>query len=394
MVASVVEKLSFTHLYRNPDYNMIGIGSVKFRPYTKAPPKEPAGPTDCLLFFGENGQDFTLSANKEWDGTMEYSTDRISWTEWDGSAVVSVDGKLYLRGYDNTKFYTSKGARLSLSVLAGCYGNIQTLLQYDDPPAEVSENCYRQLFRGCVNLTHAPDLPAVTLNSSCYDWMFHGCANLVVAPELPATEISYSCYDHMFYGCASLTKAPELPALSVPDFAYYYMFRGCSKLVTAPNLPAISVGSDGYGYMFFGCTSLTDAPDLISTDVKNNAYEYMFYGCTGLSKAPMIYAATLDYGVCQYMFYGCTGIKLSKVQTDEYAIPYRIPVEGQGTAQSTTLGSMFTNTGGTFTGTPEINTTYYMDVSTEVQAITYNGQPVDTVICDGVTVEKIKVYGG
>jgi hypothetical protein len=59
------------------------------------------------------------------------------------------------------------------------------------------------------------------------------------------------------------------------------------------------------------------------------------------------------------MFYGCSLIKLSTTQVDEYQTEYRIPFSGTGTTASNALGSMFANTGGTFTGTAIINTTYY-----------------------------------
>ena len=59
------------------------------------------------------------------------------------------------------------------------------------------------------------------------------------------------------------------------------------------------------------------------------------------------------------MFYGCRLIKLSTTQTGEYQTPYRIPKSGTGTTATGALTEMFANTGGTFTGTPSINTTYY-----------------------------------
>lgn len=60
------------------------------------------------------------------------------------------------------------------------------------------------------------------------------------------------------------------------------------------------------------------------------------------------------------MFYGCYRLKLSTTQTDEYTQEYRIPTSGTGTTAMDALKYMFTSTGGTFTGTPEINTTYYL----------------------------------
>jgi hypothetical protein len=86
----------------------------------------------------------------------------------------------------------------------------------------------------------------------------------------------------------------------------------------------------------------------------------MFSGCTGLTTPPELPATTLDNFCYVNMFSGCTGIKLSKTKTDEYNIPYRIPTSGDGTTATNALTDMFTNTGGTFTGAPSINTTYYI----------------------------------
>ena len=115
-----------------------------------------------------------------------------------------------------------------------------------------------------------------------------------------------------------------------------------------------------YQYMFAGCTSLTKAPALPATTLANSCYQYMFAGCTGLTKAPTLPATTLE-NYCYYsMFSGCTKIKLSTTQTGEYTQEYRIPSSGTGTTATNALTNMFTDTGGTFTGTPEINKTYYL----------------------------------
>lgn len=61
------------------------------------------------------------------------------------------------------------------------------------------------------------------------------------------------------------------------------------------------------------------------------------------------------------MFKGCTKIKISTTRTSPYTNTYRIPYSGTGvmfTSGSATT-NMFANTGGTFTGTPSLNTTYY-----------------------------------
>ena len=147
-----------------------------------------------------------------------------------------------------------------------------------------------------------------TMAASCYQYMFAGCAGLTKAPALPATTLAYKCYYGMFVGCAGLTKAPALPATTLLSSCYQNMFVGCAGLTKAPALPATTLAN------------------------------YCYYG----------------------MFVGCASLKLSTTQTGEYTVAYRIPSSGTGTTATNALTDMFTDTGGTFTGTPEINTTYYL----------------------------------
>lgn len=60
-----------------------------------------------------------------------------------------------------------------------------------------------------------------------------------------------------------------------------------------------------------------------------------------------------------FMFSGCTSIKLAISKSHEYDKEYRIPKSGNGVTATSALNNMFKGTGGTFTGTPSINTTYY-----------------------------------
>ena len=265
--------------------------------------------TDCITFTGETS-DFTLKATyKEWNGTVEYSTNHNTWTVWDGTAVSSVDKKLYLRGSGNTKFWTSNGARFILSNKAACSGNIQTLLEYSNPPTSIPEaNCYRDMFSGCTSLTAAPALPATTLARSCYSRMFFRCTSLTTAPELPATTLAVKCYYSMFESCTSLTTAPALPATTLTEYCY----QG----------------------MFFSCTSLTTAPELPATTLAEYCYESMFYECSRL--------------------------KISTTQSSEYPTAWRIPSSGTISSTAANWNSgMLSGTGGRFTSDPSINTTYY-----------------------------------
>lgn len=278
-----------------------------------------------------------------WNGTMYISNDAEQWSVWKGLRFESGDDhEIYLRGRGNTALFKNDHS-LSFNAYdssAGgviCKGNIENLL--DAPTVargnhpEMAVNCYSNMFKGCTSLTTAPELPATTTVSSCYAHMFNGCTSLTTAPELPATTTASNCYAGMFSGCTSLTTAPALPATLLSYQCYKDMFKGCTSLAAAPSLPAMTLASQCYYSMFQGCTSLTTAPVLPATTLKEQCYRYMFKDCTG--------------------------IKLSTTNDGDYTTPYRIPASGKGTTATNALESMFASTGGTFTGTPKINTTYY-----------------------------------
>ena len=362
-------------------------------------------------------------ATKHWDGALEYSTDTSTWSTWDGTTTLSSatsgsDNVLYLRGTGNTVITGNKpGYRWVLTGTdISCIGNIEYLLEYATvqsgshptmvkycyqnmfnsctsltqapalPATTLSSNCYYRMFYGCTALTQAPDLPATTLASTCYSSMFQGCTSLTQAPALPATTLANdcyygmfrgctgltqapalpattladSCYQHMFDGCAALTQVSDLPATTLANYCYSDMFRGCTSLTQAPALPATTLTTQCYYGMFRGCTSLTQAPALPATTLETNCCRFMFRDCTALTQAPALPATTLEMTCYNGMFQGCTSLKLSATQTGEYTQEYRIPTTGTGTTAKNALGDMFTGTGGTFTGTPEINTTYYL----------------------------------
>ena len=113
----------------------------------------------------------------------------------------------------------------------------------------------------------------------------------------------------------------------------------------------------------------------------------MFIGCASLSQAPALPATTLAPNCYSDMFSDCTSLKLSSTQTGEYTQEYRIPSSGDGVAATNALADMFTSTGGTFTGTPAINTTYYLSSDnmivreTEIDTLNgYVGSMIDVAI--------------
>ena len=234
------------------------------------------------------------------------------------------------------------------------------------PSTTLADMCYSGMFSGCTGLTQAPALPATTLVNGCYDSMFYNCTSLTQAPALPVITLVPSCYSGMFSGCTSLTQAPALPATTLAESCYSNMFQGCTSLTQAPALPVITLVPSCYSGMFSGCTSLTQAPALPATTLENYCYNSMFQGCTSLVQIPALPATTLASNCYRHMFQNCTKIKLSSTQSGEYTQTYRIPSSGNGTTATNALNDMFTSTGGTFTGTPKINTTYYLSNTNEV----------------------------
>ena len=335
-------------------------------------PFKPAGKS-YLTFSSPKSFTLSLEAKtKHWNGTLEYFSADKTWTVWDGTATlysVDNDGEyvLYLRGTGNTVITipTDNYNWILTGSDIACIGNIENLLDYDIVTSglhpTMGVNCYSHMFKDCTSLTKAPELPATILSRYCYDSMFYNCTALTKAPALPATILAESCYNHMFQGCTSLTKAPSLPATT--------LFMHC------------------YSDMFQGCTSLTQAPALPATILSNYCYYRMFYGCTALTQSPALPATILTDSCYSSIFEGCTSLKLSSTKTGEYTQEYRIPSSGTGTTASNALTNMFTSTGGTFKGTPAINTTYYLSTDnmivrdTEVSTLNgYVGSMIDVAI--------------
>ena len=271
--------------------------------------------TNYLTFSSPNP--FSISVETPgWDGKLYCSTDTKIWAEWTGNEVnaTEADGiyALYFSGTGNTKIAGGTSYKWTLNGSStSCTGNIESLLDYET-----------------VAAGHHP-----TLADSCYSYMFYVCTSLTTAPSLPATKLADSCYSSMFRNCTNLRTAPSLPATKLAGYCYNSLFYGCTSLTTAPSLPATTLADSCYSYMFYNCTSLTTAPSLPATKLADSCYYFMFYGCTS--------------------------IKLAISKSLEYNKEYRIPKSGNGVTATRALNNMFTQTGGTFTGTPSINTTYY-----------------------------------
>lgn len=315
-----------------------------------------AGTEDKFITFSSESS-FTLGTTeqkKSWNGKLEYSTDKETWTEWDGTAAISAGesgGKyvIYLRGLHNSHIsvtyppYPELGSGdINPFVITGtpvsCAGNIEMLLDWQIAGAglhpSMTEFCFYHLFYGCKALAEGPELPSPYLSKGCYNGMFYGCTALAKAPALPAAVLVNQCYESMFSGCAALEEPPVSSAVSLARECFYGMFYGCTLLKRSMAMPA------GAEAAYMCCHA-------------------MYYECTALETLAELPATTLATSCYSGMYRGCTSVKVSEVQGGEYQYPFRIPTEGTGTAANHALEYLFLDTGGDFTGSPYINTTYY-----------------------------------
>ena len=113
-----------------------------------------------------------------------------------------------------------------------------------------------------------------------------------------------------------------------------------------------------FAYMFSSSNSLVKPPTLTATTLSTGCYRSMFQNSV-LAELPKITASEFPSLCCSRMVSGCSFICLSETQTGEYQTPYTLPADGTATAASNAFNYMFQNTGGTFTGNPTVNTTYY-----------------------------------
>lgn len=295
----------------------------------------PEAPDDSVLFYSPQPFIMKTFSQKEWNGTLYYSTDHETWNEWTGAPIEAgkngVLYKIYLKGENCTKLCNSDAGRFQfIGVAIKCIGNFTYLI-----PANA------------------------TLANYAFKNLFNGCGNVDFDIILPYETLSQSCYLYMFQDCTSMQKAPDLPAVTIPSGAYYDMFRGCTALVNPPRIDAETVGSNGCYEMFCGCSNLKNAPVLKASNIDQSGFARMFYDCKSMETIPALYPVTLANTCYQYMFNGCNKIKMSSTQTGEYQNEYRIPYTGTGTAGTNSLQNMFFGTGGTFTGTPMPNVTFY-----------------------------------
>jgi len=237
---------------------------------------------------------------------LEYSLDEGEWLKYDKNSAIHLDNghKVAFRSTKtltglngDNKFYcyspgsekTAKDGRFSIG------GNIASLLVGDSfgalGPIMPTDWCFQGCFSGHKYLTDASELvlPMLTCSANAYKNMFKGCTDLSGVPLLPATTLATACYESMFEGCTSLAVLPGdfvLPAASMALYCYKSMFRN-SGLTSAPALPATTLANYCYNLMFAGCTSLSTSSSPIflpAETLTDYCYDSMFYGASGVNE--------------------------------------------------------------------------------------------------------------
>jgi hypothetical protein len=133
--------------------------------------------------------------------SLSYSTDNGStWTDLTirdntNFATINTGDKIMFKGInDGIATAWDTYYRFNASKNFKAYGNIMSILWGDSFTSNSefkSGTSYNLcgLFYGTTTLTDASNLilPALTCTSNCYNGAFRGCTNLTVAPQLPAT---------------------------------------------------------------------------------------------------------------------------------------------------------------------------------------------------------------
>lgn len=288
---------------------------------------------------------------------MEYSTDKITWTEFTGNQTfigetandVNEDDtdiimhkgimrapdiakntyvKIYLRGVNNATLSNSNlKANFEFSQLSATGnlrlkigGNILTLLDKDVEKFEnkrLPDYCFSGLFTNNTGIYDASQLELTSKLSSIglYMGMFQGCSEMVTSPQkIYLTDMSTDCCRTMFYKCSSLVNIPETWCPNVTKLGY-------NKQTSA--FSATFVFAENCFMSCFRETAIKQLPKLPATKLANLCYAYMFAGCKGLTTQTGWYLPCESFNTSQtngcynYMFIDCTNlIKMATRQSN------------------------------------------------------------------------------
>ncbi len=312
----------FTEKYKKvPEYlDEDGKPTQKLKDMIKEKRKEISGaPKREFLCFTAKTNGVSISLSNANLGTIGRSSDGVSFTSWNGSAVTLTNSgdKLYV--WNKGENLSNSTTQAQFSISGGnveVSGDAASMINF----GEAKPYCFYKLFAGTGRnlLTSLPEVSLANTADHCYDQMFYGCNNAKTGPSsLPAENIASRAYDEMFSECRQLETAPSILAKSVGYYGCNNMFYNCTALKVAPELPATTLNSSCYSGMFYGCTGLvTITSTLPALTIPEGAYDGMFQGCTTITKTPYIKAKTIAAGSMDLMFDGCSA--LNEVHLEDY----------------------------------------------------------------------------
>lgn len=313
----------FTEKYKKvPEYlDEDGKPTQKLKDMIKEKRKEISGaPKREFLCFTAKANNVTITLNNAsvaGSGNLGKSSDGVSFTSWNGSAVTLTNSgdKLYV--WNKGENLSNSTTQAQFSITGGnveVSGDAASMINF----GEAKPHCFSNLFYNQTNLTSLPEVSLTTTADYCYYRMFYGCSNAKTGPSsLPATNIANNAYEAMFNGCINLETAPSIPAKSVGDSGCKQMFRNCSGLKDAPELPATTLTSWCYNEMFSGCTELVNVPKTLpALTIPQDSCDWMFGGCTKIAKTPYIKAQTIAASSMDHMFDGCSA--LNEIHLEDY----------------------------------------------------------------------------
>ena len=271
------------------------ISTEDYPQITKIVPPDPWAKNFVTFYSPSSFGLFVIGSVKLWDGVIQYSTDEATWYEWDGLSTIT---------------------------------------------AGAQSTGYALYVRGVGNT----QVTGPTVQSDSGAWHFTG-SNISISGN-----INY-LLDY---------KGEASPGISAFSRLFGWKDPGDTAIVDASNLVLPGpITQDCFGSMFGRCKGLIHPPKLPATVLADNCYNNMFFSCEALTEIPALNAVQLADNCYRQMFFLCSSIFISETKTGEYDKAYRLPTSGNGITGSDSLGNMFNYTGGTFTGTPTINTTYY-----------------------------------
>lgn len=276
----------------------------------------PPSPSGDYMYFeaAEANSPVTLVSTLETAPNLEYSTDGVTWQEWqhttaegihtfDTLTLTAVGDRVYLRGDNpNGLGEMPEGAEEPLfshfdmtgKIVAG--GNIMSLLDTTMALTEVPQYGFVGLFailgEGFDALLTPPAMDTITsIGDYGCGYMYDDCFSITSAADMSAlTSIGmYGCAS-MYHACSSITSTAAIPSLtSISNHGCLSMYAGCTSLTAAAAMPAVTTIGDN------GCDSIYDSCTFnMSSDGTTLNFDFPTPPITTTGENPTTYATAID----------------------------------------------------------------------------------------------------